>query len=146
MGYEWQDRYVYYCPKCGDICFTDEELCTICGHVMIESPHEYGLLESEFLTLGTKPPECMRSWDEREQRLYDEVISESDIFDIRLYNRRGAIIEEQQQKFHDMMQGNSYQVECPYCKSNNVRRISGLSKAGAVAFFGIFGLGKASKE
>lgn len=37
-------------------------------------------------------------------------------------------------------------VECPYCHSTNTKKISGISKAGAVALFGIFALGKTSKQ
>ncbi|WML37465.1 hypothetical protein [Clostridium sp. OS1-26] len=36
-------------------------------------------------------------------------------------------------------------IKCPNCKSPNVKKISGLSKAGSVALFGIFALGKVSK-
>ena len=37
-------------------------------------------------------------------------------------------------------------IECPYCHSTNTKKISGLSKAGSVALFGIFALGKTSKQ
>lgn len=37
-------------------------------------------------------------------------------------------------------------VSCPYCHSTNTRKISGASKAGSVAVFGVFGMGKASKQ
>ena len=37
-------------------------------------------------------------------------------------------------------------VECPYCQSTNVKKISGLSKAGSVALWGIFASGKVSKQ
>ena len=37
-------------------------------------------------------------------------------------------------------------VECPYCHSTNTKKISGLSKVGSVALFGIFALGKTSKQ
>lgn len=37
-------------------------------------------------------------------------------------------------------------VECPYCKSTNTKKISCLSKAGSVALFGIFALGKTTKQ
>lgn len=30
------------------------------------------------------------------------------------------------------------QITCPYCHSTNTKKISGLSKAGSVALFGIF--------
>lgn len=37
-------------------------------------------------------------------------------------------------------------VECPYCHSKDTKKISSLSKAGSVALFGIFALGKTSKQ
>lgn len=37
-------------------------------------------------------------------------------------------------------------VECPYCHSKDTKKISTLSKAGSVALFGVFALGKTSKQ
>lgn len=37
-------------------------------------------------------------------------------------------------------------VECPYCHSQDTTKISGLSKAGNVALFGIFAMGKVGKQ
>ena len=37
-------------------------------------------------------------------------------------------------------------VICPYCQSTNTQKISGLSKAGSVALWGIFALGKTTKQ
>lgn len=37
-------------------------------------------------------------------------------------------------------------VECPYCHSTNVKKISGMSKAGSVALWGVFAAGKVSKQ
>ena len=37
-------------------------------------------------------------------------------------------------------------IKCPYCNSTNTKKISTLSKAGSVALWGVFALGKASKE
>ncbi|MCI8371073.1 MAG: hypothetical protein HFI75_01480 [Lachnospiraceae bacterium] len=37
-------------------------------------------------------------------------------------------------------------VECPYCHSTNTKKISGLSKAGNLVLFGVFALGKTSKQ
>lgn len=36
-------------------------------------------------------------------------------------------------------------IKCPNCKSINVKKISGLSKTGSVALFGIFSIGKLTK-
>lgn len=35
---------------------------------------------------------------------------------------------------------------CPYCSSTDLKKISGLSKAGSVALWGIFAVGKVSKQ
>lgn len=37
-------------------------------------------------------------------------------------------------------------VECPYCHSKNTKKISGMSKAGSVALWGVFAAGKVSKQ
>lgn len=37
-------------------------------------------------------------------------------------------------------------VTCPYCKSTNCKKISALSKAGSVFVWGIFALGKTTKQ
>lgn len=37
-------------------------------------------------------------------------------------------------------------VECPYCHSKNTYKISIASKAGSVALFGVFSLGKVTKQ
>ena len=37
-------------------------------------------------------------------------------------------------------------ITCPYCQSTNTKKISGLSKAVSVGIFGIFALGKTTKQ
>lgn len=37
-------------------------------------------------------------------------------------------------------------AECPYCHSKNTKKISGMSKAGSVAIFGVYAVGKVSKQ
>lgn len=37
-------------------------------------------------------------------------------------------------------------VKCPYCNSTNTKKISTTSKVGSVALFGIFAVGKVSKQ
>ena len=43
------------------------------------------------------------------------------------------------------MPTNSYGVTCPFCKSTNCKKISGASKVGKVALFGVFAAGSVSK-
>lgn len=40
----------------------------------------------------------------------------------------------------------STRPHCPYCNSDDLKKISGLSKAGSVALWGIFAMGKVSKQ
>lgn len=37
-------------------------------------------------------------------------------------------------------------ITCPYCKSTNTKKITTASKAGSVAMWGIFALGKTTKQ
>ena len=152
-------EYIYYCPKCGNACFRryddTEDKCSICGHTTIESPHEYELSWEEYdaYTDGRKGgtrEEFERVWGGRMQRLHDEVVSKSPIFDPDLYNRRDEIRDEKFRKFQEMLHGvskeNPYGVKCPYCKSTEVKQISGFAKAGLFTLFGIFAMGKNSKQ
>lgn len=53
-------------------------------------------------------------------------------------------IGKQQRAIQDFQYRNN--AECPYCHSKNTKKISGLSKAGSVAMFGVFAVGKVSKQ
>lgn len=37
-------------------------------------------------------------------------------------------------------------IECPYCHSTDIKKITAMSKVGSVALFGIFAMGKVSKQ
>ena len=52
--------------------------------------------------------------------------------------------KELQSKKEEIMY--AHNAECPYCHSKNTKKISGISKAGSVAMFGIFAIGKVSKQ
>lgn len=46
----------------------------------------------------------------------------------------------------DTITPSSPTITCPYCKSTDCKKITGLSKAGSVALWGIFALGKTAKQ
>lgn len=57
--------------------------------------------------------------------------------------------DEERQKSHPenkLFKPSAPKVTCPYCKSTNTEKISGLSKAASVGLFGIFALGKTTKQ
>ena len=57
--------------------------------------------------------------------------------------------DEERQKSHPenkSFKPSTPTITCPYCKSTNTKKISGLSKAVSVGLFGIFALGKTTKQ
>lgn len=54
--------------------------------------------------------------------------------------------EERREMIRNSSIVSSPMVKCPYCNSINTKKISGLSKAGSVAMFGVFAVGKVSKQ
>lgn len=54
--------------------------------------------------------------------------------------------DEQDQLEELKQQSSTPIVECPYCHSTNTKKISTMSKAGSVALFGVFAMGKVSKQ
>ena len=53
-------------------------------------------------------------------------------------------LEEHRQRAEEYKYRNN--AECPYCHSKNTKKISGFSKAGSVALFGVFAMGKVGKQ
>ncbi len=154
MPNEYEIReYSYYCPKCGNshfIPYESDELCLVCKTRMIESPHEYCLTEEKLQS-------DYNEFEQNEQRLFDEVISKSPEFDINFYNSKDSILKQRQQQQEEAIahgqailegrdKGNQFGVECPYCHAANVKKITTASKAVHTAFFGIFSLGRNSKQ
>ena len=58
-------------------------------------------------------------------------------------------LDEERQKSHPenkSFKPSTPTITCPYCKSTNTKKISGLSKAVSVGLWGIFALGKTTKQ
>lgn len=59
----------------------------------------------------------------------------------------GALTYYKKLKEYDLPSPKSQiSVECPYCHSTNTTKISTSSKVGKIALFGIFSLGKVTKQ
>ncbi len=147
-------EYSYYCPKCGQSHFItyakEDELCFVCKNKMLESPHKYCLTEKRM-------QENYAEFEQNEQRLFDEVISKSPEFDVNLYNNKDSILKQQQQRQQEAIEhgkailqgrdkGNKFGIECPYCHATNVSKITVASKAVHTALFGLFAVGRNSKN
>ena len=139
-----------YCKKCGRIVSrlskNKEKPCDYCNNTL-------NIIPKEFTTdgLGT----CLDN-DLKEQFINDYIKSSSEfdqhLFDHRdedLYNRRmenEAKLEHGKAVLEGRDKGNPYGVTCPYCKATNVRKITIANKAVHTSIFGIWSIGRNSKQ
>lgn len=144
------------CPECNKEISDKAKCCPNCG---------YELPKSEPIFQGVYCPKCLKSVVRVEeyqkcplcqvemidsiQGTFDEAYSytdnhpelkESPDFDEQAYQRRINWVPV------EYGSSKSNAVKCPYCHSTNTKKISTMSKAGSVALFGIFALGKTSKQ
>lgn len=73
-------------------------------------------------------------------------LKEKDIIEYELKMSQFRNQAKQTEQIQEQSQSFENQIECPYCKSTNTQKISGLSKAVSVGLFGIFALGKTTKQ
>ncbi len=143
-----------YCDRCGKIWLSHledeaERTCSICGNNLKIVPEEY---------LDNDPDPDLREVNkELIEKLIQDLVLPSPNFDQYYFDHREEINSQQHMEMRAILdnykakkegrdRGNQYGVSCPYCHATNVQKISGMTKAGHIALFGIFGVGKAGKQ
>lgn len=149
------------CLKCGNTQLPydgNKGYCMICNSKMTQIPDGYGFSDEEIEKFfSSHNSNFDEYWKQNEQRLFDEIISKSPEFDINLWNNRDTILKQRErQQEQDINhgkailegrdKGNKFGVECPYCHATNVKKITNTSKAMHTAIFGIFSMGRNSKN
>lgn len=140
---------VKYCPVCGEVyCFLvtlkDKSICGNCKSTLIDTGKT---LEQYYTELNTREPENVQKYI-REKYIY---IDENKLFDPIKENKRLKEIMELEdaikkaQNYKQQIQKNTNTPRCPTCGSTNVEKISGVSKFGKAALFGIFSVGTLTK-
>lgn len=109
-GYETNDENIIECPQC------------LCDDVFVSSEEE-----EELMKLSND-----RKFTNAMIKLHDEDPIE---YQLKISQFK-ANLKQQEQVQESRAEENT--VHCPYCNSTNVNKISGLSKAGSIAMFGIF--------
>ena len=137
-----------YCKKCGRIVLLlfdgDIKVCDCCESEVFPIPEQY--LSSEFSIK-----------EELEQQFINDYIKNSPEFDQYLFEHRDAILAKQSAEFNAKLEhgkailegkdkGNKFGIECPYCHATNVKKITNTSKAVHTAIFGLFSMGRNSKQ
>jgi len=139
------------CIECGRQLFDYDKLCDKCNSNNIISEKEYNKIVAEIkdANIFTKKKllqnhdyKCIYDRLQQPENLYPKPI---------ILDKNNCESNEEYWKRIDQHTINkntsiSQVVECPYCHSTNTKKISGLSKAGSVAMFGVFALGKTSKQ
>lgn len=139
-----------YCKKCGRIVQRTskniEKPCDYCHSELFQVPNKY-LIDGS----GT----CLE--DDLKQQFIDEYIKSSPEFDQYLFDHRDedlsnrrmenkAKLEHGRAVLEGKDKGNKFCIECPYCHATNVKKITNTSKAVHTVLFGIFSVGRNSKQ
>lgn len=141
---------LYYCKKCGRIIFlfnSWKRICDCCKSDVYPVPEQY--LSSEFsINEDLKENflnQYIKSSSEFDQHLYEKrennAMQHADDFD--KYN---SALEHGKAVLEGKDNGNQFGVECPYCHATNVKKVTNTSKAVHTAVFGIFSIGRNSKN
>ncbi len=124
------------CPKCGNF-IIGKEKCPDCGATMVNCHCS----EEDWTTMLLD--NTLTKWETQMRRKY---VVDSEEFDSIMYDDRLKAEKDEDEYYKNLMEQSHITIECPYCHSTNTKKISGLSKAGSIALFGIFALGKTSKQ
>ena len=138
-----------YCKKCGRIVqkgTKSNKICDYCTSEVLPIPDEY---------LDEKCKIMMK--DELKEQFFSKYIKSSPEFDQYLFEHRDEDLfnrwrENEVKMVHGKAiiegrdKGNKFAVVCPYCNATNVKKITVTSKATHTALFGIFSVGRNSKQ
>lgn len=127
-------QFIEYCPKCGDIGMVSDHKCVYCNCKTIET--KYSL--EEYLKDRTKI-----------KQIINELYKNSSEFNEELYNARENKVHQERfrpmnevsksvlQEMGAIPKPNANKVECPYCHSNDVSKVSTLGRTVSVSIFGL---------
>ena len=144
---------LHYCKKCGRRVIINpyngviDETCDYCKSEVYPVPKEY----------LNKDVDCFFKDKETEEYFVENFIKTAPEFDEYLFNHRDNDLQQRWAKTEAALEhgkavlegrdkGNEFGVECPYCHATNVNKITNTSKAMHTVLFGIFSMGRNSKN
>ena len=141
------------CPECGKEISNESETCIHCGYPLVNyicniNGIEYNLKDELSMALVNN-----NDWIKAIGSLRRKTsLTLSDGKELIEIMRNTKSIPEKYESKYPLEDRSKYEnkspnaIECPYCHSTNTKKISGISKAGSVALFGVFAVGKVSKQ
>ena len=147
-----EGKYLKFCPVCNktgqnsmDWCFNEKSIEFLKGYHIFEPDGGFGkicpsckkgVLEDSIITY--EELEIIQDVSDSDRQFLEAMIElkKNDPIEYQLKISQFKANLKQQVSNKKVEEDNK--VHCPYCNSTNVNKISGLSKAGSIAMFGIF--------
>lgn len=151
-----------YCKNCGYVCnyYKPEDLkktkCPKCGSKF------YDTVESIDYFAG-RTEKDMPNWEDVVRKKYlkgkvlnnakfdvvkenERIAKEKELYALKHNSNNGLRAINNVGQVTNMIDNKQPVVECPYCHLTDTKKITGISKMGSVALWGIFAAGKVSKQ
>ena len=146
------------CPECGKEISDKSEVCIHCGYPLINMINTkckingivYDFKEELPIALLEKREDYISAIGKIRKKTSLNLVDGSDL--VNIIRETKAIPETFTPKYpledREKLYGNSKveNVECPYCHSKDTKKISNVSKVSSVALFGVYAIGKVSKQ
>lgn len=143
------------CPECGKEISDKCERCIHCGYPLINTICDINGIVYDFkdelpIALLEKEEDYVTAIGNIRRKTSLTLLDGCDLVEIIRQNKSippsftPKYPLEDREKLYGEKKTNA--IKCPYCNSTNTKRISTVSKAGSVALWGVFGLGKATKQ
>ena len=141
------NQLIKYCSKCGDTQWTESKTCRVCKSLLKESDAKYELYINAYMQ--GKSIKTGNTFEENEQRLFEEVIKPNPEFNPDLYARKDKIIKQKKgqemNEFRRQTGGASWvddkignKPKCPTCGSTNIQKIGTGERAVSILGLGLF--------
>lgn len=151
---EWNFMSGYYfCKKCGRVVLKIankrgyiNDACDYCKSKLFLVPEKYWL-DGKSTSIANEQIELLREELVKTAPEFDEYLFDHRDNDLRQHwNKTEEALEHGKAVLEGRDKGNKFGVECPYCHATNVKKITNTSKAVHTAVFGIFSMGRNSKN
>lgn len=118
-------------------CNGNTSVCPYCSGKLLKAD----ISEEDYVTIGNVSNDNRQLLDSMADLHKKDIIE----YELKMSQFRNQY-EQGRQAQKQESSSNSNLPKCPYCNSTDIKKISGFSKAGSVALFGIFSVGKVSKQ
>lgn len=138
-----------YCPECKHN-FSDEfDECGYCGSELLEGTIEIQDIENDKPIYEMSDMEILEKYSDYRKRIEEQTghqMTDAEFLCGIKEARRDSLSHKVDTYLKDNQENSINIPKCPICQSTNIEKISVVSKAGSVAMFGIYAVGKVSKE